>query len=377
MPVLTDGTVILRAHADDDVEAIVEQCTDPQSLRWTAVPRGYTVEDARAFVEHIRSEWTLPDGIRYWAIEWLDGDRPRFGGTIDLRPGESPLTASVGFGLHPGARGRGAMVRAVRLVAQHAFDQGPWGRPLARIHWRAIAGNWGSRRVARATGFTFHGTVPDSLFDPTDRTGSVLDAWIGSLAASDEQRPRAPWHVAPVLEGAAVRLRPWRDDDGLALPDQRPDDPGHWVPEGASLTRSGFDAWVMRKRLLSADGHGVDWCIADAATDRALGSVALFSQGGPLIGDDAELGYQVVPEGRGRGVAAEAARLALRHGMAPRDEDGLGLRRVVAITAADNVASSRVLERTGFREFGREHAVDPLPGGGFADVVHWELISRT
>ncbi|WP_392466693.1 hypothetical protein ACF3NS_13715 [Arsenicicoccus cauae] len=38
---LTDGVVLLRAHTEGDVPAIVEQCTDPESLRWTTVPRPY------------------------------------------------------------------------------------------------------------------------------------------------------------------------------------------------------------------------------------------------------------------------------------------------------------------------------------------------
>src|ERR1700735_4343302 len=32
VPVLTDGTVRLRAHCPQDAAAIVEQCTDPQSM---------------------------------------------------------------------------------------------------------------------------------------------------------------------------------------------------------------------------------------------------------------------------------------------------------------------------------------------------------
>jgi hypothetical protein len=41
VPVLTDGTVRLRAHCPQDAVAIVEQCTDPESMRFTTVPRPY------------------------------------------------------------------------------------------------------------------------------------------------------------------------------------------------------------------------------------------------------------------------------------------------------------------------------------------------
>ena len=53
---------------------------------------------------------------------------------------------------------------------------------------------------------------------------------------------------------------------------------------------------------------------------------------------------------------------------------GLGLRRLVAETAADNAASNRVLESNGFVVYGREHAVDPLTDGTFGDGLHWELL---
>ena len=111
-----------------------------------------------------------------------------------------------------------------------------------------------------------------------------------------------------------------------------------------------------------AKGSSVEWCIADPSTDRALGSVVLFSRHGP-IDDVAELGYQLFPSARGRGVAKAAARLAIAHALRPADEGGLGLRRLIAETAADNAASNAVLQAAGFTEFGREHAVDALPDG--------------
>lgn len=372
-PTLTDGVVTLRAHRLDDVDGILEQCTDPESLRWTTVPRGYTRDDATAFVERIHEEWGMAGGNRYWAIEYLDDGGPRFGGTIDLRPGATPRTASIGFGLHPAARGRGVMSRAVRLAAGHGFSEGLWGAPLERIHWRAIAGNWGSRRVAWATGFTFHATIPEVHVDPSDPQGSALDCWYGSLAAGEEMRPSDPWFVPAPLKGTGIRLREWRDSDGDALED-RSADPVHWMPEAAVLRRDTFQAALLARRMRMATGVAVHWCVADASTDLALGDVLIFSRGGPLTGDTAELGYQLNPSARGRGVAREAARLVVDFARTPRAKGGLGMRRLVAETAADNAASNRVLESLGFTVYGREHAVDKLPDGSFGDGLHWELL---
>lgn len=372
---LTDGVVTLRPHRLDDADAILEQCTDPDTLRWTTVPRGYTRDDAVAFVKRIRSEWSDPQGNRHWAIDLDDApgsDHPRFGGTIDLRPGPSPSVASVGFGLHPAARGRGLMSRAVRLVAGHAFGEGLWGPPVQRIHWRAIAGNWGSRRVAWATGFTFHGTLPASHVDPENANAPALDTWVGSLGAADELRPRAPWFAPPPMEGQAIRLREWRESDRGAVED-RSGDPVHWMPEFAVLRRESFDEALLARRLRMSTGEALHWCIAGPTTDRALGDVVLFSRSGPLTGDTAEVGYQLNPSARGRGAAREAAALVVGFARRPVTAGGLGMRRVVAQTAADNAASNHILESLGFEVFGREHAVDRLPGGAYGDGLHWEL----
>ncbi|MEO7131096.1 MAG: GNAT family N-acetyltransferase [Dermatophilaceae bacterium] len=372
VPTLTDGVVTLRAHSTDDVDAILEQCTDPEMLAWTTVPHGYTRDDASDFVRGIVKDWAAEDGNRGWAIDFVDDGQPRFGGSIDLRRGESPSTASIGFGLHPAARGRGLMARAVRLVAAHAFEHGLWGTPVRQIHWRAIAGNWGSRRVAWATGFTFRGTAPETHVDPFDRGGPGLDCWHASLAAGDSLLPRAPWFEAPPLVGNGIQLRPWREEDRDALEPRH--DPAHWMPSGSVLHPDTFGAWLLGRRTFMADGQSIEWCVADASTDRALGTVTVFARGVPMTGGVAELGYQLNPSARGQGLMKEAARLVVEFALRARDDGGLGLRRLVAETAADNLASNRVLESVGFAPFGREHAVDALPDGTYADALHWELL---
>ena len=370
-PTLTDGVVTLRPHTADDAEPIVEQSRDPETLRWTTVPRPYGHDDAVAFIESNLATWRSPDTRRTWAIEWVDdAGRRRFGGTIDLRPTEAPSSGELGFGLHPDARGRGLMVRAIRLVTAYAFETGGWGRPLTRVHWRAISGNWGSRRAAWAAGFGFHGTIPGSHPDP-DGGPDALDTWTGSIAVGDPSEPQVPWFEATVIEADGLRLRPWRLDDVEAI--ETRDDPGHWMPGRAVLRTDTFVQWVHTRRERMAEGTAIDWCVADADTDRAFGGVGLFSRGGPLTGDTAELGYQLFPSARGRGVAKAAAALAIRHGFTPREQGGLGMRRLVAETAADNDASNGVLAANGFVAWGREHRVDELPDGSFGDGLHWEL----
>ena len=369
---LSDGVVTLRAHSFEDADAIVEQSTDPESLRWTTVPRPYTRENAVSFIEENLRAWGSADAKRTWAIEWTDDDgTPRYGGTIDLRPTGAASAGELGFGLHPDARGRGVMSRAVRLVVAYAFATPVWGAPVTRVHWRAVAGNWGSRRAAWAAGFTFHGTIPGSHPDPTGGP-EALDTWTGSITPGDPLSPQTPWLAAAPIEGEHVRLRPWRLQDVDAV-EPRDDDPGHWMPSRSILRRETFATWVHNREERMAEGTGIDWCVADLESDRALGGVTVFSRGGP-IGDVAELGYQFFPSARGRGAAKEAARLAVGHALAPTSEGGLGLRRLVAETAADNEASNAVLRSAGFVVFGREHAVDRLADGDWGDGLHWELL---
>jgi RimJ/RimL family protein N-acetyltransferase len=68
---------------------------------------------------------------------------------------------------------------------------------------------------------------------------------------------------------------------------------------------------------------------------------------------DVELGFAFLPEGRGKGYATEAARMAVEFGQCT-----LGLSRLVAITAPDNLASAGVLAKVGFR-FERETSRGP------------------
>ncbi|CAA9566189.1 MAG: hypothetical protein AVDCRST_MAG70-2061 [uncultured Thermomicrobiales bacterium] len=59
---------------------------------------------------------------------------------------------------------------------------------------------------------------------------------------------------------------------------------------------------------------------------------------------DAGIGYTVTERYRGRGIASSAVRVAIALAFGPLD-----LGRLAAVSAVDNVASRRVLERNGFR----------------------------
>ena len=84
--------------------------------------------------------------------------------------------------------------------------------------------------------------------------------------------------------------------------------------------------------------------IADAADDRPLGLLNL------QFGEDEEvagLAVSVFPQARGRGVASKALRLGATWGLRQ-----LGLHRVFAECATDNLASIRAIENAGFQREG-------------------------
>jgi RimJ/RimL family protein N-acetyltransferase len=367
VPELTDGHVRLRAHRPEDAERIVEQCVDAESMHWTPLPRPYGLDNAHEFLDHIEAEWNSEGGRRYWAVTEAADPDAGFLGTIDVRQAGGGV-AWTGFGMHPEGRGRGLMAGALRLTARWWFGEGG-----VRLHWEAWRGNFPSWRVAWSCGFTHHGTLPQVTADPDG--GPPRDIWRASLGADDVMEAATPWTDPPVLtspEAGGIRLRPWRDADIDALEPR--DQPDHYMPSRGVLDADTFPEWLMVRRERMSLGKMLSWCVADKETDAALGEVLLFVLEGTIDDDSAELGYQVLPSARGRGVATAASRVVSGHALTPRAKGGLGMRRLVAETAEDNVASNTVLDRLGFTIWGRETAADILPDGRALDALHWELL---
>ncbi|WP_404430110.1 GNAT family N-acetyltransferase [Microbacterium lacus] len=81
--------------------------------------------------------------------------------------------------------------------------------------------------------------------------------------------------------------------------------------------------------------------------------------------DVVELGYRLLPEFWGRGIATEGARMLVRHAF-----DSVGVARVVATTMTVNVGSRRVMEKAGLtweRTF-HEEWDEPIDGAEHGDV---------
>ncbi len=114
------------------------------------------------------------------------------------------------------------------------------------------------------------------------------------------------WPATPPTHGGVV-LRAFADEDAhLAI--ELGDDPYipliHSVP--ASPTAEQAREWIVRQRGRLAEGMGLSFAIADAATDEAVGAIGLWLQNLPA--GRATVGYAVSPAHRGRGIATNALR---------------------------------------------------------------------
>ena len=368
IPTLTDGVATLRAPTDDDIEGSYEQCQDPESQQWTLVAAPYSRDDARTYLRHI-----IPGGWesnREWGfvVEARDDTGvPRFAGTISLRNMDEGR-AEIAYGSHPWVRGRGVMDRALRLLLDWGFAE----RDLHTVLWLARRGNWTSRRLAWRLGFSVEGTLRDWL----PQRGVLVDAWVGTLRRGEPMSPRVGWLLAPRIVGDSVVLRPNVEADIPGLVEGIND------PQVRRYSRTlrelaPHDEAKARERVLghleeAARGGSMTWTVADVETDQLLGWVALF---GISPGMDAEVGYWVHPSARGRGVASEACRLAVRHAFVDTEDGGLGLHRVKAYAATENLASCRILEQAGFTRFGIERGSTQLPDGTYVDTAAYDLLT--
>jgi RimJ/RimL family protein N-acetyltransferase/nitrite reductase/ring-hydroxylating ferredoxin subunit len=147
----------------------------------------------------------------------------------------------------------------------------------------------------------------------------------------------------PPLSDGVITLRPFRADDApsvaAACQDQEIQ---RWIPiipvPYAEVDARGF---ILMTLEAWHEGTGYEFAIADAATDRYIGSIGLHI--GPNPRRHA-VGYLVAPEARGRGVAVRALRLVTHWGF-----EQLRIERLALWTLPGNVRSQRVAERAGFR----------------------------
>lgn len=168
--------LVLRPHREDDVEAIVAACQDPDIARWiSALPWPYTRDDAVAYVRDISTGGRARGTGLDCAIE-ADGE---FLGSCGLNhlPSSGRLGPEIGYWIAPAARRRGVAAEAASGLAAWALGHG-----APRVHLFTDVTNAASQAVARRAGFTEEGVVRSCL---DYRDGSRADAVLFARLATD------------------------------------------------------------------------------------------------------------------------------------------------------------------------------------------------
>ncbi|WP_222851418.1 GNAT family N-acetyltransferase [Phytoactinopolyspora mesophila] len=156
-PVIRGERVTLRPLEDTDAGAVAEACSDPQTQYWlSGLPSPYTIDDAVNFIHSTRED-AASGRIVHWAAVRPEGG-PSIG-TFGLRLfGHRNDQGSIGYHVHPSARGRGIASEATQMVIRHAFlptEDGGLG--LRRLIIEHAEGNEGSRKVIERAGFRYIG----------------------------------------------------------------------------------------------------------------------------------------------------------------------------------------------------------------------------
>lgn len=218
-----DGSAwVLRPWRDDEaeVEAVTRACSDPDTQRWLAhLPRGYSPEDARAFLRRAPQGAATGDSVA-WAVapaapppagSGPGGSGPAVASVSMFRLREPYGTPELGWWADPSVRGRGVVAGAVRAAADWALHAAPVGVRTHRLGVQVDAGNAASLRVALAAGFTPFGL--GHAEDP-DPAGGFSDCHYLELLRADVAGPRVPGtrvagtHVAGTRVARAVDGHP-------------------------------------------------------------------------------------------------------------------------------------------------------------------------
>ncbi len=165
-PELTDGDIALRAWREADADVQAAGLNDPVFLRFsdsTSVSREQVIKRIAA-VDRLREAGTAI----YFAVVAAADDEVL--GEVSLTIEVAHRRASVGYWLLPAARGRGAAIRAVRLVAEWAFAE----LGLARLELTCGPDNVGSRQVAERSGFRQEGLLRSHLSFKGGRRDSLI-----------------------------------------------------------------------------------------------------------------------------------------------------------------------------------------------------------
>jgi RimJ/RimL family protein N-acetyltransferase len=161
-PTTTPDGLSLRALRHDDADWVERACQDPDTQRWTTVPRPYTRAHADEFVA------TGGIGLATWAI--VDGDDRGLGmiglHEIDADTGD----ADAGYWVAPWARRRGVATWAINALVERAAAR----EGVRAVTLQIAETNAASRGAAMKAGFVDDGPNGCRCPDGDDTAPTLL-----------------------------------------------------------------------------------------------------------------------------------------------------------------------------------------------------------
>ena len=167
----------------------------------------------------------------------------------------------------------------------------------------------------------------------------------------------------PVLSDGAVVLRPI-DDSDLRVVERASHEPD--IASRFGLLQRTADEYVAAYREAWTRGTAAAFAVCEIGGD-ALGQVLRELRAERR----ADVGYWLLREARGRGLATRALRL-----MSPWALQQPGIARLQLWASPDNVASLRVAERSGFTREGVLRSYAERADGSRVDAVFFSLLAR-
>jgi RimJ/RimL family protein N-acetyltransferase len=167
-----------------------------------------------------------------------------------------------------------------------------------------------------------------------------------------------------MAEGAGVRLEPWGKDD-LPLVRRLMGDPAMTENLGGPETEEKLVERQARYERVADDGTGRMFKIVDEETGEAAGSVGYWEKDWR---DEQvyEIGWSVLPEFQGRGIASAATAQAIAMARAERKH-----RYLHAFPSVENLPSNGICRKLGFSLL--EACEFEYPKGNFMLCNDWRL----
>jgi RimJ/RimL family protein N-acetyltransferase len=172
--------------------------------------------------------------------------------------------------------------------------------------------------------------------------------------------------VEGICDGSIrIRLRADSDEAAMIAALQDPEIP-RWTRVPAPYDESTAAEWAVESRRQQESGEGLHLIIADAETDRLMGSIGIHDI--DRLEGRCNIGYYLAREARGRGLMTRAVRMVSRWSF-----ENLPVERIEIPVIAENTASRRVAEHAGyaFESILRSHTVIK---GSRRDIAMYSLL---